>query len=382
MYSIADYWQMMGDHLRRDAYAEALRRSVKPGAIVVNIGAGTGTFAFMACLFGAARVYAIEHAEIIRLAEALAAANGLSGRIEFVQDLSTNVTLPEQADVIVSDLRGVLPLHGSHLSSISDARRRFLGRGGVLIPQRDSLWVAVVEAPDLYRHLVTPWDRNPYSLNFEAARQLAVNRWSKVRVSPNQLLVEPQLWATLEYELIDGPDVSGELSWGVSRSGTAHGLCVWFVSTLVEGVSFSSAPDEPELIYGTGFFPLTDPVPVASEDVVSVALSANLVGDDYVWRWSTRVQEAGKGGTLKADFQQSNFLASPISTSALRKAEIDNVPTLNENGEIDHAILAMMRGELTLDRIADHISTRFPAQFRNGRDALPRVQHLSQRYGR
>lgn len=380
MYRIGDYWKMMADHVRRDAYAEALRRAVKPGAVVANIGAGTGIFALLACRFGAARVYAIENDDIIELAKDLAAENGFGDRIEFIKAISTDVTLPEPADVVVSDLRGVLPLLGQHLPSIIDARQRLLARGGSLIPMRDTLWAGLVDVPDLYRHLVEPWGQNPYGFDFDGARMLSANRWSKVRVTPDQMLAEPQSWTTLKYDMTETVNAQGSLSWVVGRPGTAHGVCVWFESTLVDGVSLSAAPGHPELVYGSGFFPWSHPVPVARGDVVAVEISADLVGAEYVWSWGSRVHEGGSGGTLKAEFHQSSFFASPISKAELRRGSPHSVPTLNDDGYVDHAILSLMAEGLDLGGIAKKISERFSARFQGQQDALRRVQQLARRY--
>jgi hypothetical protein len=62
-------------------------------------------------------------------------ANGYADRITFHQTLSSAITLPQPADVIVSDLRGVLPLMQHHIPAIVDARQRLLAPGGVLIPR-------------------------------------------------------------------------------------------------------------------------------------------------------------------------------------------------------------------------------------------------------
>ena len=156
MYSLESYGNMIADSVRMDAYARALRLAVKPGSVVLDIGAGTGIFALLACQFGARRVYAIEPSDTIQAAREIAAANGFAERIEFFQEMSTAITLPEPADVIVSDLRGVLPFYQHHLPAIADARRRLLAPGGVLIPRSDTLWLACVEAEDLYRRITTP----------------------------------------------------------------------------------------------------------------------------------------------------------------------------------------------------------------------------------
>jgi type I protein arginine methyltransferase len=88
----------------------------------------------LACQFGARKVYAVERADVIHLARVLAKANGYSDRIEFFQDLSTNVSLPEKVDVVVSDLHGILPFFQHHIPAIIDARHRLLKPGGKLIP--------------------------------------------------------------------------------------------------------------------------------------------------------------------------------------------------------------------------------------------------------
>ena len=89
MYSIADYGAMISDKVRMGAFVRALREAVKPGAVVIDIGTGTGIFALLACRFGARRVYAIEPDDAIQVAREIAVANGCADRIEFIQAMST-----------------------------------------------------------------------------------------------------------------------------------------------------------------------------------------------------------------------------------------------------------------------------------------------------
>ena len=133
-YNLSDYGRMIVDDVRMDAYAYALKAAVTPDSVVLDIGAATGIHALLACKFGARQVYAVEPNDAIHLARQIAAVNGFAGRIEFIQDLSTRISLPELADIIVSDMRGVLPLFGQHIPAIVDARQRHLAPGGRLIP--------------------------------------------------------------------------------------------------------------------------------------------------------------------------------------------------------------------------------------------------------
>ncbi len=316
-YHILGYGEMIRDRVRMDAYAEALRRAVRPGCVALDVGTGTGIFALLACRLGARHVYAVEPDDAIHVARQIAAANGYSDRITFIQGLSSAVTLPEQADVIVSDLRGVLPLYKGHIPAIADARQRLLAPGGVLIPQRDTLWAAVVEAPEAYLPVVSPWEDGAYGFDMSAGRPIMANSWRKAPVTPAQFLVEPLPWATLDYTRIADPNVQGELTWTVVRPGTGHGLSVWFEAQLFAEVGFSTAPDQPPTIYGQAFFPWLQPVPLAPGDRVTVMLWARLVGDDYAWHWHTQVCPAGQAASPKAQFTQSTLLAAFLAPDRL-----------------------------------------------------------------
>jgi protein arginine N-methyltransferase 1 len=373
---------MIADRRRMDAYEQALRQVIKPGSVVLDIGTGTGIFALLACKLGAGCVYAVEPSDAIQVAREIVAGNGYADRVRFIQDRSTRVSLAERAHVVVSDLRGVLPFFGHHLTSIADARRRLLAPDGVLIPRCDTLWAAVVEAPELYRPITSHDDGNGHDLDMRAARRFAANTWRKVRVEGEQLLVEPRCWATLDYATLESPDVHAKVTWKAERPGTGHGLCLWFDAIPGDGISFSNAPWAPELIYGQAFFPWSKPVTLDVGDIVSVDLRADLVDEDYVWRWDTRVLDQGDPGGIKADFKQSTFFSVPLSPSRLRKRAAGHVPILDEDGQIDRQILALMDGEISSGEIAHRIQDRFPARFASWRDALTRVGELSNRYSR
>jgi type I protein arginine methyltransferase len=315
MYSLHFYGQMLADAPRMEAYTAALRQAVTPASVVLDLGCGPGVFALLACKFGARRVFAVEPDNVIAVAREAAVANGCADRIEFFESLSTDITLPEPATIIISDLRGVLPWFEQHLASIIDARKRLLARGGVLIPRRDVLWAAVVEAPEQYAELVGPWQR--FDLDLSAGTRLITNNWRKSYLEPQQLLVDPVRWTTIDYYTIETVDVRADISWRAARNGTAHGVAVWFDSELAGDVSFSNHPAAPNMIYGVGLFPFSQPVELAAGDRVELRLAANFVNDGYVWRWDTNVVA---GTRAKASFRQSTFYGVPLSQAQLRKS--------------------------------------------------------------
>ena len=322
MYSIAEYGAMIDDTARVDAFIRALRRVITPDTVVVDIGTGTGILALLACQAGARRVYAIEPGEAIHVARQAAAANGYADRMECIQALSTAVTLPEPAHVIVSDIGGLLPWLQHHVPTLIDARTRFLAPGGTLIPQRDTLWIALVEAPDLYRRHAQPWDASRYGLDLTSGRQLAINTWGPGPVVAEQLLAPPTRVMSVDYREVTSPDLEVVVRWTVARAGTAYGFGVGTDRVLIGDVRVSNAPDcadrlPPNSVYRTGFFPWFSPVPVAVGDVVTVELRAVLVGDDYVWSWKSNVMDQGRPERVKARFDQSTFYGYPTLGGAV-----------------------------------------------------------------
>ena len=382
MYSLGGYGAMLADRVRVETHAEALRQTVREGSVVVEIGAGPGIFAVLACQLGAKRVYAIEPSQIIQVAREVVAANGCADKIEFFEDYSYRVTLPTRAEVIFSDLRGALPFLERHIPAIADARRRFLAPGGILIPRKDTLWAAIVEAPKTYSDLVDPWDHNALGQDLSAARQLIVNSLQKVRVSPNQLLTTPQLWTTLEYDSIENPDARGRLAWTVERAGTGHGFLVWFDAELVEGIGFSNAPSAPETIYGSLFFPWTKPVSLKQGQSVSVYLEASLTESDYVWRWTTDIEPRERSGANLVHFDQSQFTGDVLSVARLHRLASDYVPRLSEEGRLRRRAFELMDGETSLEKIARLLATEFPHRFPGWEHALSYAGEISQEYSR
>jgi len=383
MYSVGDYGDMIADKVRMDPYVYALKGAIEPGSVVLDIGTGTGMHALLACKFGARVVYAIEPNDAIHLARELALENGFADRIEFIQDTSTHVSLPEKVDVIVSDLRGVLPLNEGHIPAIIDARERFLAPGGVLIPKRDTIWVSLVEARAVYHELTAPWN-DPYGMSMTAAEKVVLNEWSDENpdtFSKRSLLMEPQIWAEIDYRTIDNPEVSPPgIVQRATRDGTAHGLLMWFDGEIAEGIRVFNGPaaDKVAKVYGCAFFPLLEPVAILEGDTISFDIQARYIRGQYAWDWYTRIHSGDDPQEIKTNFEQSSDIESTLESAGLHSSVRNFRPARSEAGEIGHFVLGMMDGENTIDQIASQVRVIFPLRFKTQREAQFYVNDLSQ----
>jgi len=379
MYDILGYGRMISHSVRFHGYMEALRRNVKPGSVVLEIGTGPGIMALLACRFGARKVYAIESEPIIQIAREAALSNGLAGRIEFIEGLSTKVDLPERVDVIVCDLNGALPWFQQHLCSVADARRRFLAPGGVMIPKKEVVWLGVIESPQTYADHVQPWE-SAHGFDMRAARDLATNTPQTARFRPEELLAPPQCGVVLDFMQVNGPNSAADETFVITRPGIGHGLLVWFDCVLTDEIFFSNAPGHNKGVYAQTFFPWTRPVSLNAGDVVRLKLRSNLVTDHYVHRWITEILENGEKTKLKASFDQSNFRGFPVSAASLRKGGETYVPQCNGDASIDRFILGAMDGNSSVGEIAACLTEQFPGSFKARSEALERVARISRAY--
>jgi predicted RNA methylase len=139
--------KMLNDHARTAFFISALQQTVQPGDVVLDIGTGSGVLAIAAARAGAKKVYAIEAGRMAEIAEKIVKQTEVAGKIEIIRGWSTNISLPEKADVLVSEIIGDDPLKENILPVFIDARARLLKPGAKIIPHLMKLFVLPVQVP-------------------------------------------------------------------------------------------------------------------------------------------------------------------------------------------------------------------------------------------
>lgn len=207
------------------AYRKAIQAAVKPGMIVADIGAGLGGLSHMALAAGASKVYAIEYdAETIVLVEK-------DDRITWIHGLSGDVRLPEKVDVIVSETLGSFALDENTLPTLIDARKRFLKKDGIIIPESLDLMIAPA----------TSRSRDKVQI-----------------ISKDQMLAKPISYH-VNFPSENNPTVTVDTSFKILRDDVLSGFAGWFHLKLFGNISFSTAPDAPQTHWKQGFLPIRNP---------------------------------------------------------------------------------------------------------------------------
>ncbi len=151
---LVDPWHiaMVNETSRNDAYDAAIRRAVTPGALVFEIGTGTGILAMMAARAGAGRVVTCEMlAPVAEKARAIIERNGYADRITVHHSHSTEmnvgVELPARASVMISEIFDSNVVGEGVLTSLEDAHLRLLEPDAKLVPQAASPMIVLAAGP-------------------------------------------------------------------------------------------------------------------------------------------------------------------------------------------------------------------------------------------
>jgi hypothetical protein len=248
---------MLDDHPRTQTFVRAIRDVVRPGDVVVDIGTGSGVLAIAAARAGARHVYAIEGGSIAMAAREIVAANGLAERITVIEGRSTAVTLPERADVLVSETIGNDPFDEGILDTVRDARLRLLRPGARLVPASVAARVAPVDVPETFlaprtvlSSSVERW-RTAYAIDFGPLETYARRASQRMPV----LLHEARSWrrvgdpvTLVEQQLVrfEGEAVEAHADVSLSAPAEHLGLLCTFDALIAPGYPLSTAqPQDP-----------------------------------------------------------------------------------------------------------------------------------------
>lgn len=244
---------MLDDRVRTQAYVNAIRATVKPGDVVVDLGTGTGVLAATAALCGARRVYAIEATGIADVARALFAANALEDRVSLIKGVSTAVELPERADVLMSELIGSEPFAERVLEYTRDAIRRFVKPDARVIPARLRVFAEAIELPRdvIARQAFTVESTSQwsswYDLDFrELARATTALPYRFSCRPPEAVdwsrLSDPIELASLDLRHVDSEGLDVRRTVKVTAPGSITGVLVHFELEIGDGECISTNP--------------------------------------------------------------------------------------------------------------------------------------------
>jgi protein arginine N-methyltransferase 1 len=366
---IEEHARYLRDPVKIDAYRAALREVVRPGARVLDLGAGTGLLGLLALEAGAGRVYAVDRGPIIGAAEEVARRNGVADRVQFVRGSSTTIRLPELVDVVVGDQIGGLAYDAGVLGYYADAARRLLAPGGVFVPGRFELFLAPVTTP-FWSDCVGVWDQRPAGFDFAPFARHAANTQFAIHFDEGQFLGAPM--ALAEIDATHDTPVVRALALSVEQAGMLHGIAGVFRAHLTPSVSLTNCPLWPQQFKRwQNFYPLREPVAVEPDDIVHVDF--DLRPRSQLATWSVAVERAGE--------RRSASKSSTVAGEFLTGDDLDvrtgrAVPGAGPRVAADRYALELVDGRRSLAQIIALVHDRHRDDFRSADALADRVKAL------
>ena len=361
---------LLSDTDTQSRFRKAIRAVVRTGDRVLDLGAGTGVHAVFACEAGASKVYAIENDRIIDLAREIVRRNGCAERVVFVRGNSTEVVLPEQVDVVVSNLG-----FDSTLRYLPDVRDRFLAEDGRIVPGAMEMIATPVESPESHARDVAFWKRDCFGVDLEPMWKMAANTVHVDRFDEQQLLARPATLVRVDLNVASGWRMAGKAVFLASRRGTMHGLATWYVQHLDDHTRVSLEPPLklPYPLWHHCFFPLDEPVEVDDGDRIEVDLRLAPFGDAGTYlTWEIQID----GNDVSVASRHSTLEGTPISLEALKRQQPEHRPTLSSRGEAARTVLNLANDHEQLTDIERATCDRYPSLFRDRRDAAAFVSKV------
>lgn len=371
--TLDEHRHYLADRARIAAYSRAIAEVVRPGDIVVDLGAGMGILGLLACQAGAARIYAIEQTSVIEIAREVARDNGVANRFNFIKGLSTEIDLPEKADVVLADQIGYFGFGAGLLESFEDAKQRFLKPDGVLLPMQIDLCLAPIEAPEL-REQIEFWNRPPIEFNFQSVAGIASNTSFPVQFELYHLLAEPVIVASLSTASTLKTTLRIEATMVAERAGILHGIGGWFAAQLSPQIRMSNAPSALHPIERSGlFFPIKHPVRVFAGDLIGLQMQIFPGGNFMTWRatgWGSSGQRA----------PQTNWNGMILAREDLKISRPDVRPQLSSRGEAQLTVLKLCNGQRSRQEIEQSVHTLHSHLFRDQSEISIFVNEVLSRY--
>lgn len=374
---IDEHRAYLSDAPRISAFRRAIHETVRPGDVVVDLGAGTGILGLFACEAGAARVYAIEAGPMVEIARQLAATNGVSDRIVHVKEVSTRAALPEPADVIVTDQIGHFGIEAGLLEFVGDAAGRWLKPGGRIVPMGVDLFVAPAEHDEL-RGAIDFWKDRAAGFDVSPVYEQACNSGYPTAIDAAALLAPAARILSLEpASRVEHYRGRGPLR--IERDGTLDALAGWFSARLSPSVEMTNAPGHRDRIMRRQvLLPLTPRATVRRGDRLDVVVSMR--PGDLLVNWSAEL--TGADGAVRATFRHSTLGGMLVAHDDLVRTEPGYVPALTPAGEARRSVLELCDGRRPVAEIEREMRRRHPSLLPDDASAAAFVAEVLSVYAR
>ncbi|CDY14208.1 BnaA08g13390D [Brassica napus] len=200
--------------------------------VVLDVGAGTGILSLFCAKAGAAHVYAVECSQMADMAKEIVKANGFSDviLITVLKGKIEEIELPTpKVDVIISEWMGYFLLFENMLDSVLYARNKWLVDGGVVLPDKASLFLTAIEDSEYKEDKIEFWN-SVYGFDMSCIKKKAMMEPLVDTVDPKQIVTDSKLLKTMNISKMSSGDASFTAPFKLvaQRNDYIHALVAYF----------------------------------------------------------------------------------------------------------------------------------------------------------
>ncbi|KAM9994683.1 hypothetical protein ACTFIZ_007828 [Dictyostelium cf. discoideum] len=241
--------EMLKDEVRTLAYRRAIinNRKLFEGKVVLDVGCGTGILCMFAAQAGAKMVIGVDNSEMLPIAQKIITANNFDKTITLIKGKMEEVVLPvDKVDIIISEWMGYFMLYEGMLDTVLYARDKYLVPGGVILPDKASLYITAIEDQDYKEEKINYWN-NVYGFDMSCIREIALKEPLVDVVQPNMIVTNDCCILTVDIMTITKDELKfrSDFKLKALRDDLIHAFVVYFDIEFSKGdkpVCFSTGP--------------------------------------------------------------------------------------------------------------------------------------------
>lgn len=240
--------EMLKDTSRTLSYRLAMfkNKDLFKDKIVLDVGCGTGILSMFAAKAGAKHVYSVDMSNIIEKAQQIVSLNGFEDKITLIQGKLEDIDLPvDSVDIIVSEWMGYFLLYESMLDTVLYARDKYLVEGGLILPDKCSMYIAGIEDGQYKDEKIGYWE-DVYGFDYSPFIEVAMAEPLVDTVENNTLITTPEKFFEFDINTIKKEDLAFHRSFSLKAADTdlCHAYIVWFDCDFpgAEKVTLSTGP--------------------------------------------------------------------------------------------------------------------------------------------
>eukprot|EP01111_Echinosteliopsis_oligospora_P016098 TRINITY_DN656_c0_g1_i1.p1 TRINITY_DN656_c0_g1~~TRINITY_DN656_c0_g1_i1.p1 ORF type:complete len:347 (+),score=55.95 TRINITY_DN656_c0_g1_i1:164-1204(+) len=272
--------EMLKDEVRTNSYRNSIinNKHLFKDKVVLDVGCGTGILSMFAAQAGAKMVIGIDCSEIIVAAQHIVKDNHLDHIVTLIKGKVEDVTLPvEKVDIIISEWMGYFLLYESMLDTVIYARDKWLVPGGLIFPDKATLYVTAIEDSEYKNQKINFWDK-VYGFDMSYIKEMAIKEPLVDCVESNMIISRECPVLTVDITTVKKSDLNFTSSFELkaTRNDYCHAIVAYFdieFSKCHKPIYFSTGPRAKYTHWKQTVFYLHDILSIKADEVIKGSLS-------------------------------------------------------------------------------------------------------------